>query len=124
MFLGRTTLGMEILGTTEITNTMYFTAWGIAVFTLPFGLLVRLIPIKKWEWTKKINIEDFREDDAFGVAFSRYTDMVKNMNDSLVDENAKRGSGGDIEMTADMDLDLPDKDEDDHFLGQFNYDMD
>lgn len=82
---GKTVLGSALLGTAEMTVGMHITAWCLGAFSLVVNRILLKIPVEKFRFSDKINLESAAPtalDRVKEGLQNRVDDTFKRMNDN------------------------------------------
>lgn len=84
---GYTTLGSALLGTAPMTTSMTVACWVLGAFSLVVNFLSKQIPLSKFKFSEKINLENSNKGGFIDDVFTKADDYYKRANDSIRDDD-------------------------------------
>jgi len=83
---GNTTLGSALLGTAPLSTSMTVTCWMLGAFTLVVNFLSKQIPLSKFKFAEKIDLENNNKNSFIDNMFTKADDMYKKAGDQIRDD--------------------------------------
>jgi len=80
---GSSTLGSALLGTAPLTTNMNIVCWVLGAFSLVINVLLKQIPLSKFRFAEKIDLESGNKNGFIDNMFSKADDMYKKANDNI-----------------------------------------
>jgi len=84
---GNSSLGSALLGTAPLTTAMHITCWSLGAFSLVVNIGMHKIPIEKFRFAEKIDLESGKQNGLIDKYYQRADDNFKKYNDQLSHTN-------------------------------------
>ena len=80
---GSSSLGSALLGTAPLTTAMHITCWALGAFSLVVNIGMHRIPIEKFRFAEKIDLESGKQNGLIDKYYQRADDNFQKYSDQF-----------------------------------------